>query len=128
MKVTIFILKKEHQGLQPGFKITLDEDEMNNFDQEKIQSFYSGSQRKTISIDLSDSELFDKKSAERTRVTVKDLLDYLRNCNLESEVHLDHDGWLQDYIEHTNVQELIDKRGIFEKWTVNGSEHLTINN
>lgn len=46
------------------------------------------------------------------------------------EVDLDHDGWHYNGIDGVDVNEvdIVANRGLFDVWTFNGVERMTINN
>lgn len=68
MRVTIFTLKKDHRGVKAGAKVVLDKNDT------KFEYFYSNSEKSWIKLDLNDSELFEKATAERTKVTSRKYL------------------------------------------------------
>jgi len=70
------------------------------------------------SVNESDEEEY------QSPVKVKDLIEFLSKLDPEMNVSLDHDGWSTYNYKPKDVQDLIEKRGIFDVW----SGGLIINN
>lgn len=127
MKTRKFTLKKDHRGVKAGRFTHILEEDMEFFQEEKMQTFYAQDNPDTrfVSLDVSDKELFTEEVVEYPEVTVKDLIEYIqKNFNMDDRVSLDKDGWMETQICPKDVDELIRNRGLFYK--MNGV--LGINN
>lgn len=78
--------------------------------------------------DLYESSHEDEENEEgerkNTKIRVKHLIEYLSQFDPETEVFLDHDGWMSHSTPHENEIDLIANRGIFDPW----GDKLMINN
>lgn len=59
-------------------------------------------------------------------VKIKDIVAYLQKFDQDAEVNLDKNGWMEDELPHTDVQQLIAKRGVFSYYRE--GNFLIINN
>lgn len=115
MKIHLYTLKQDHKGLKAGWKTGHHEDMLEWFEEKGMKHRIEESDE-LVTLDIKDKTLFDVKIIEYPDVTVKDVIEYLQNnFNLTDNVSLDTDGWMQAYIKPKNVQDLIDKRGLFYK-------------
>ncbi len=71
-----------------------------------------------------ESQENEEGEGKSTKIRVKHLIEYLSKLNPETEVILDHDGWMADYIDHEDEVDLIEKRGLFDPF----QNYLMINN
>lgn len=58
---------------------------------------------------------------------LKHIIEYLSTLDPEMDVYLDHDGWDIGSDATTEV-EVVAQRGLFEVYTYNGKQSMTINN
>ena len=57
------------------------------------------------------------------KIKVKDLVEYLLKQKQEAEVLLDKDGWLVEKY-HTNPQEVIESRDLFQNWKRGNKDYV----
>ena len=69
-------------------------------------------------------DLNEANQGKDTKIKVKHLIEYLSKFDPETEVLLDHDGWMAEYTPHKDELDLIEKRGIFDPF----EDILIINN
>lgn len=71
----------------------------------------------------------EQSEVEPKKVMVKHIIEYLSSLNPEMVVNLDHDGWGYNGIDgEVNMVDIVANRGLFEVWTFDGVEIMTINN
>ena len=74
--------------------------------------------------DNEESGYLNSNEGKHTKIRVKHLIEYLSQFDPETEVLLDHDGWMSEYTPHEDEVDLITNRGLFDPYR----DKLMINN
>jgi hypothetical protein len=70
------------------------------------------------------NEDIEDNGNKQMTIRVKHLIEYLSQFDPETPVYLDKDGWDYDVTNAKNEVDVIDQRGLFDKY----KDSLTINN